>query len=87
MRAEASVVQRVSELQKEGMIFYDRRLPKVHEPSRIKSHWDYLLEEMQWLATDFTQERKWKRIAARKVRYTYIKLLGSCKFLMINNYA
>ncbi|KAF0712621.1 Aste57867_4757 [Aphanomyces stellatus] len=23
-------------------------------------HWDFLLQEMQWMATDFTQERKWR---------------------------
>src|SRR5699024_7609005 len=43
-----------------------RRLPKVSEPSRPKVHWDYLLEEMQWLAADFVQERKWKRNSAKR---------------------
>lgn len=28
---------------------------------------DYLLEEMQWMATDFAQERRWKVAAAKKV--------------------
>ncbi|CAK4368428.1 unnamed protein product [Aphanomyces euteiches] len=23
-------------------------------------HWDFLLQEMQWMATDFSQERKWR---------------------------
>ncbi|TRZ06896.1 hypothetical protein HGM15179_020215 [Zosterops borbonicus] len=44
-----------------------RRLPKVPEPARPKVHWDYLCEEMQWLAADFAQERRWKRGVARKV--------------------
>jgi E1A-binding protein p400 len=66
MKAEAAVMQRVAELQKEGM-WYDRRLPKSHDQQRMKSHWDYLLEEMRWLAADFAVEKKWKRIAARKV--------------------
>ncbi|XP_057264424.1 helicase SRCAP, partial [Pezoporus wallicus] len=44
-----------------------RRLPKVPEPPRPKVHWDYLCEEMQWLAADFAQERRWKRGVARKV--------------------
>jgi len=26
-----------------------------------------LLEEMQWMATDFAQERKWKMATAKKV--------------------
>lgn len=58
-------MQRVTELQKEGL-WTERRLPKVQEPPRPKAHWDYLLEEMVWLATDFAQERKWKKAAAKK---------------------
>lgn len=38
-----------------------RQLPRLSMPSREKSHWDYLLEEMKWMATDFSQERNWKR--------------------------
>lgn len=37
------------------------------DASRPKSHWDYLLEEMQWMAADFAQERRWKEAAAKKV--------------------
>lgn len=33
---------------------------------RGKAHWDFLLEEMVWLAADFAQERKWKKAAAKK---------------------
>lgn len=63
---EAYVVQRVSELQREGL-WSEKRLPKVQEPPRNKAHWDYLLEEMVWLAADFAQERKWKKANAKKV--------------------
>ena len=59
-------MSRVAELRKEGL-WSSRRLPKVQEPPRPKTHWDYLLEEMQWLAADFQQERKWKKTCARKV--------------------
>lgn len=65
-KQEAQVMQRVAELRKEGL-WSTRRLPKVQESPRNKGHWDYLLEEMQWLAADFAQERKWKKAAARKV--------------------
>ncbi|XP_046595483.1 helicase domino isoform X1 [Neodiprion lecontei] len=64
-KQEAYVMQRISELQREGL-WSERRLPKVQEPSRTKAHWDYLLEEMVWLAADFAQERKWKKAAAKK---------------------
>jgi len=42
------------------------RLPKLAEPQRHKVHWDFLLEEMQWLAADFANERKWKKAAAKR---------------------
>ncbi|XP_047965336.1 chromatin modification-related protein EAF1 B-like [Salvia hispanica] len=32
-----------------------------------KSHWDYVLEEMAWLANDFTQEHFWKIAAAAQI--------------------
>ncbi|XP_051168190.1 helicase domino isoform X6 [Leptopilina boulardi] len=64
-KQEAYVMQRIAELQREGL-WSERRLPKVQEPARSKAHWDYLLEEMVWLAADFAQERKWKKAAAKK---------------------
>lgn len=64
-KQEAFVMQRIAELRKEGL-WSAKRLPKVQEPPRAKAHWDYLLEEMAWLATDFAQERKWKKTAAKK---------------------
>lgn len=64
-KQEAYVVQRISDLQKEGL-WSEKRLPKIHESPRNKAHWDFLLEEMIWLAADFAQERKWKKAAAKK---------------------
>uniref|UniRef100_A0A8D8UG36 Helicase domino n=1 Tax=Cacopsylla melanoneura TaxID=428564 RepID=A0A8D8UG36_9HEMI len=65
-KQEAYVLQRVANLQREGL-WFEKRLPKVAEPSRTKAHWDYLLEEMTWISTDFAQERKWKKAMARKI--------------------
>lgn len=59
--------QRIAELRKEGQ-WSASRLPKLLEACRPKSQWDYLLEEMQWMAADFAQERRWKMAAAKKVR-------------------
>lgn len=64
-KQEAIIMSRIAELRKEGL-WSAKRLPKVQEPPRSKAHWDYLLEEMVWLATDFAQERKWKKTAAKK---------------------
>ena len=60
------MLEKISELRKQGM-WSVRRLPKAAEPPHCKAHWDYVLEEMQWLANDFAQERKWKKAGARKV--------------------
>ncbi|XP_038877294.1 chromatin modification-related protein EAF1 B-like [Benincasa hispida] len=35
--------------------------------NRRKSHWDFVLEEMAWLANDFMQERIWKTTAATQL--------------------
>ncbi|XP_053136209.1 E1A-binding protein p400 isoform X4 [Hemicordylus capensis] len=66
VKLENQVHQRIAELRKEGL-WSLRRLPKLQEAPRPKSHWDYLLEEMQWMATDFAQERKWKMATAKKM--------------------
>ena len=73
-RKEQDTLTRISDLKRKGL-WSVSRLPKVHEPPRKKAHWDYLLEEMQWLATDFSQERRWKRNMARKVgRSSFLSL-------------
>lgn len=65
-------MQRIADLRKQGL-WSLKQLPKVQEPSRNKSQWDYLLEEMQWMAVDFAQERRWKFACAKHVKYT-----GTC---------
>lgn len=72
---ESQVHQRISELRKEGQ-WSASRLPKLVEASRPKSHWDYLLEEMQWMAADFAQERRWKEAAAKKVWQRWVNSQG-----------
>lgn len=39
------------------------------EPPRPKLHWDFLLEEVMWMSSDFRQERRVKRRLARKVTF------------------
>ena len=75
-------MQRIAELRKEGL-WSARRLPKVQEPPRHKTHWEYLLEEAQWLATDFIQERRWKKAAARKVKLIISKIINFARW--VNN--
>lgn len=39
--------------------------PPAPLPTRRRTQWDAVLEEMSWLATDFREERKWKASLAR----------------------
>ncbi|XP_069922364.1 E1A-binding protein p400 isoform X16 [Oryctolagus cuniculus] len=66
MTLENQIHQRIADLRREGL-WSLRRLPKLQEAPRPRSHWDCLLEEMQWMATDFAQERRWKVAAAKKL--------------------
>ena len=42
----------------------ERLIRRVAEPMRKRSHWDALLGEMLWAATDGHHERRWKALAA-----------------------
>ncbi|VDM39699.1 unnamed protein product [Toxocara canis] len=64
-KQEAQVLARVAELRRQGL-WTASRLPMIEMPGRNKTHWDYLLEEMRWMAADFRQERTFKRHAAKK---------------------
>ena len=70
---------RVAQLKQKGL-WSLKKLTRYPEPSRPKSHQDYLLEEMQWLAGDFAQERRWKRALAKKV--LLLSFLSSLHFIL-----
>ena len=39
----------------------------------MKTHWDYLLDEMVWMSTDFSQERKWKKNGCKRLAMAVLK--------------
>lgn len=45
--------------------------PSPFLPAKPKLHWDYVLDEMQWMAIDFRQELRLK-IAQSKVYIMYV---------------
>ncbi|XP_039840616.1 chromatin modification-related protein EAF1 B-like isoform X6 [Panicum virgatum] len=47
---------------------------------RSRSHWDFVLEEMAWMANDFMQERLWKSMAAAKMCH-WVASDGRAKFV------
>jgi hypothetical protein len=42
-------------------------------PRRRKTQWDYLLEEMKWMAKDFMEERIWKKVASKTLGRTMVE--------------
>ena len=66
-RQEANTLARVRQLQKEGLWTDRKSLQKVSvAPTRLKTHWDFVLEEMTWLSSVFQQETKVKKLTSRK---------------------
>ncbi|GKY97067.1 hypothetical protein MPSEU_000665200 [Mayamaea pseudoterrestris] len=57
---------RKGELLSKSLIATAVRGPRLatHLPCRRVTHWDSVLDEMKWLATDFIEEREWKRCAS-----------------------
>ncbi|OQU87040.1 hypothetical protein SORBI_3003G196300 [Sorghum bicolor] len=47
----------------------ERSLCNISLEKKRKSHWDFVLEEMVWMANDFMQERMWKNAAAAQMSH------------------
>ncbi|KAJ1979313.1 chromatin modification- protein VID21 [Dimargaris cristalligena] len=52
-------LQRIEALKSQNLWSF-RQIERHEAPPRTKSHWDFLLDEMQWLQADFKEERKLK---------------------------
>nr|XP_010917964.1 chromatin modification-related protein EAF1 B isoform X2 [Elaeis guineensis] len=55
----------------------------IFSEKRHKCHWDFVLEEMAWMANDFMQERLWKTTAAAQMCH-WIASSGRAKFEQVN---
>ncbi|KAG4302776.1 hypothetical protein PCANB_000972 [Pneumocystis canis] len=60
------VLERINKL-KENNSWSFRQMIKQKTPSRLKAHWDFMLDEMRWLQADFKEERKWKIVLAKQI--------------------
>ncbi|RIA85688.1 hypothetical protein C1645_781323 [Glomus cerebriforme] len=65
----ARVIERIEELKRLG-VWSRKQIEPFRDPPRYKTHWDYLLEEMIWMRTDFREERK------QKIKAAYILALS-----------
>eukprot|EP00854_Cymbomonas_tetramitiformis_P013251 gene13251-15658_t len=64
---EDEIISRAAEIRSRNSALGAGSLPPCVDPPRTRSHWDYVLVEMRWMATDFDGERRWKGCAARQV--------------------
>eukprot|EP00188_Purpureofilum_apyrenoidigerum_P005270 Plantae.Rhodophyta-Purpureofilum_apyrenoidigerum.ctg6720.p1 GENE.Plantae.Rhodophyta-Purpureofilum_apyrenoidigerum.ctg6720~~Plantae.Rhodophyta-Purpureofilum_apyrenoidigerum.ctg6720.p1 ORF type:complete len:533 (-),score=86.69 Plantae.Rhodophyta-Purpureofilum_apyrenoidigerum.ctg6720:119-1717(-) len=65
--SEEQTLRRMAEITRKNGNMAKERLPKQPEAAPSKAHWDYLLEEMVGMSSDFREERRWKRALAAKV--------------------
>ncbi|KAI8137829.1 hypothetical protein BJV82DRAFT_583318 [Fennellomyces sp. T-0311] len=52
-------IQSIENLKKQNL-WSMRQLKRQKAVPRTKAHWDFMLDEMKWMRTDFKEERKWK---------------------------
>ena len=72
VKHESHILKRIEELKVDGK-WTAQRLAKCLEPNKRKTHWDYLLDEMRWLAEDFQCEKRWKKAMAKKISQAVLK--------------
>ena len=70
--SEFTSLSSIFRLQKDGL-WCSKQVAKQIEPPRNKCHWDFMLEEMEWMSNDFRLERKWKLDAAKKISRAVLK--------------
>lgn len=63
---EQKILQEIKDMQRKGEWIPQTQQKIGKEPKRNRSHWDYLLDEMEFIAKDFAQSRKWKVTTAKK---------------------
>ena len=64
---EADVLRRQAALKDAKAKAEQAARTPVYEAQRARTHWDFLLQEMAWMAADFAGERLWKLAAASKL--------------------
>ncbi|CAF1168843.1 unnamed protein product [Rotaria sordida] len=80
IKHEAHILKRIDELKSDGK-WTNQRLAKCIEPKKRKTHWDYLLDEMCWLAEDFLLEKRWKQEMAKKLSLAVLKYFRDKNYL------
>ena len=74
LKRRENTLSRLAALQRKSLVLLH---PIVLSMPRVKTHWDCLLEEMQWMAIDFRQERRFKDKFCEAVASTCVERGGS----------
>ncbi|XP_011024664.1 PREDICTED: uncharacterized protein LOC105125769 isoform X3 [Populus euphratica] len=64
---EDSILEEARDIEDRRKRIAELSVASVHSENRRRSHWDFVLEEMAWLANDVAQERLWKMTAAAQI--------------------
>ncbi|KAG5252195.1 chromatin modification-related protein EAF [Salix suchowensis] len=64
---EDSILEEARDIEAKRKRIVELSVASVHSDNRRRSHWDFVLEEMAWLANDVAQERLWKMTAAAQI--------------------
>jgi chromatin modification-related protein VID21 len=66
MQTECRILKRLYQLQERGR-WALRQTKRAEEAPRPTSHWDFVVDQVKWMRTDFREERKWKLVAASEM--------------------
>lgn len=77
LKRKAELSRRLMDLQGKSMVGGERLIRRVLEPMRKRTHWDALLSEMLWAATDVHHERRWKVLAAAALAAECARVVSS----------
>ncbi|CAN6830245.1 unnamed protein product [Brassica oleracea] len=64
---EDSILEEARNIKEKRQRIVELSLGTLPVEVRTRSQWDFVLEEMTWLANDFAQERLWKMTAAMQI--------------------
>lgn len=65
---------------KEGVgirMYLDPYMKKHEEPERVKTHWDFMLDEVEYMNIDFREERKLKKALCTRFAHEIADVAGS----------
>jgi hypothetical protein len=75
------VIPTPDRIKEEGLAsagWVNHALAPIQCDQRRKTQWDYLLEEVQWMAVDFRQELRWKLASSKALAQACITTSSAC---------